>query len=146
MAGAALARLRARRRIAVSPDERRPPAGASQSSSAKRRAITPHYLGHRERLRQRLIEAGAESLPDYELLEVILFASNPRGDVKPLAKELLDHFGGFAAVVSAEPDALFAAGLGLGRRRRDQIGARGGIAADARRTAGPAGRQLLGSS
>ena len=72
----------------------------------------PHYVGHRERLRQRLIEAGAEALPDYELLEVILFASNPRGDVKPLAKELLDHFGGFAAVVSAEPDALFAAGLG----------------------------------
>ncbi|HEY2540403.1 MAG TPA: UPF0758 domain-containing protein, partial [Stellaceae bacterium] len=73
----------------------------------------PHYLGHRERLRQRLIDAGAENLPDYELLEVILFASNPRGDVKPLAKELLDHFGGFAAVMSAPPEALAAAGLGL---------------------------------
>ena len=47
---------------------------------------TPHYHGHRERLRQRLIAAGAESLPDYELVEVILFASNPRGDVKPLAR------------------------------------------------------------
>jgi hypothetical protein len=39
---------------------------------------TPHYYGHRERLRQRLISAGADNLPDYELLEVILFASNPR--------------------------------------------------------------------
>jgi DNA repair protein RadC len=74
---------------------------------------TPHYYGHRERLRQRLIDAGAENLPDYELLEVMLFVSNPRGDVKPLAKDLLEQFGGFAALMSAAPDALAAAGLGL---------------------------------
>jgi DNA repair protein RadC len=74
---------------------------------------TPHYHGHRERLRQRLIDAGPNSLPDYELLEVILFASNPRADVKPLAKDLLARFGGLAEVLSAEPDALTAAGLGL---------------------------------
>jgi DNA repair protein RadC len=73
----------------------------------------PHYHGHRERLRQRLIDAGADNLPDYELLEVILFASNPRGDVKPLAKQLLDRFGGFAELLSAEPGALGGAGLGL---------------------------------
>jgi DNA repair protein RadC len=74
---------------------------------------TPHYFGHRERLRQRLVDAGAENLPDYELLEIILFVSNPRGDVKPLAKEVLDRFGGFAALMSASPDALSEAGLGL---------------------------------
>jgi len=73
---------------------------------------TPHYHGHRERLRQRLIAAGAESLPDYELVEVILFASNPRGDVKPLAKDLLDRFGGFAELLSADAEALAGAGLG----------------------------------
>jgi DNA repair protein RadC len=73
----------------------------------------PHYHGHRERLRRRLIAAGADNLPDYELVEVILFASNPRGDVKPLAKDLLDRFGGIAALLSAEPEALDAAGLGL---------------------------------
>jgi DNA repair protein RadC len=73
----------------------------------------PHYHGHRERLRQRMIAAGAENLPDYELLEVMLFASNPRGDVKPLAKQLLDRFGGFAELLSAEPEALAGAGLGL---------------------------------
>ena len=73
----------------------------------------PRYLGHRERLRRRLIDAGADNLRDYELLEVILFASNPRGDVKPMAKELLEHFGGFAAVMSAAPEALAAAGLGV---------------------------------
>ena len=72
----------------------------------------PHYHGHRERLRERLIAAGAESLPDYELLEIILFAGNPRGDTKPLAKALLDRFGGFAAAVSADAQALAAAGLG----------------------------------
>jgi len=73
----------------------------------------PHYYGHRERLRQRLIAAGADNLPDYELVEVILFASNPRADVKPLAKDLLDRFGGIAALLSADPEALASAGLGL---------------------------------
>jgi len=71
----------------------------------------PHYYGHRDRLRQRLLDAGAESLPDYELMEVLLFAQDPRKDVKPLAKQLIDRFGGFAEAVSAGPDALRAAGL-----------------------------------
>jgi DNA repair protein RadC len=74
---------------------------------------TPHYHGHRERLRRRLIAAGADNLPDYELVEVILFASNPRGDVKPLAKDLLARFGSFAELLSADAEALAAAGLGL---------------------------------
>ena len=54
----------------------------------------PHYFGHRQRLRERMIASGTESLPDYELLEVILFAARARGDVKPVAKALLAHFGG----------------------------------------------------
>jgi DNA repair protein RadC len=74
---------------------------------------TPHYHGHRERLRRRLIAAGPHNLPDYELVEVILFATNPRGDVKPLAKDLLERFGGFAELLSADPEALGDAGLGL---------------------------------
>src|ERR1700736_662429 len=73
----------------------------------------PHYHGHRRRLRERMVAAGAESLPDYELLEMLLFAANPQGDVKPAAKSLLAHFGGFGKVVSADPDALSEAGLGL---------------------------------
>src|ERR1700738_1573566 len=73
----------------------------------------PHYSGPRERLRQRLIAAGADNLPDYELVEVVLFAGNPRADVKPLAKDLLDRFGGIAALLSADPSALASAGLVL---------------------------------
>jgi len=73
----------------------------------------PHYYGHRRRLRERMIAAGAESLPDYELLEILLFAANPQGDVKPTAKALLAHFGGFGEVMSADPDTLSEAGLGL---------------------------------
>ena len=49
----------------------------------------PHYLGHRERLRRRFREAGADALPDYELLEMILFRAVPRRDTKPLAKAIL---------------------------------------------------------
>jgi DNA repair protein RadC len=73
----------------------------------------PHYYGHRRRLRERMIAAGAENLPDYELLEMLLFAANPQGDVKPAAKSLLAHFGGFGKVMSADPEALSEAGLGL---------------------------------
>jgi DNA repair protein RadC len=65
----------------------------------------PHYLGHWERLRKRLLEAGAAALADYELLEMVLFAI-PRVDVKPLAKALIDRFGSFAEAIAAEPQRL----------------------------------------
>jgi DNA repair protein RadC len=57
--------------------------------------------GHRERLRARFLKSGAESLPDYELLELTLFAALPRRDTKPLAKALLARFGSFADVIAA---------------------------------------------
>jgi DNA repair protein RadC len=46
----------------------------------------PHYLGHRERLRRRFRDAGADALPDYELLELLLFQALPRRDTKPSPK------------------------------------------------------------
>ena len=81
-------------------------------------AAKPHYLEHRHRLQERLLNTCAEGLPDYEILEILLAASNPRGDTKPLAKHLLDHFGGLAAVLSAAPEALMGVredGRGLGQ-------------------------------
>jgi hypothetical protein len=107
-------------------------------------AAPPHYSGHRQRLRERMTAAGPDSLPDYELLEMLLFAGYRRGDVKPMAKDLLAQFGGFGEVMSAEPDALAAARAELYRRCRDQIGARGGAAADALRAWRSAGRQVKG--
>ncbi|MDP2123317.1 MAG: DNA repair protein RadC [Parvibaculum sp.] len=65
----------------------------------------PHYHGHRERLRTRFLKA-PDSLPDYEFLELILFNAVPRRDVKALAKELIDRFGSYAAVLNAEPALL----------------------------------------
>ena len=62
---------------------------------------TPHYHGHRDRLRARFTEVGGDALPDYELLELVLFRSIPRRDVKPVAKELLKRFGTFAEVLAA---------------------------------------------
>ena len=67
---------------------------------------TPHYHGHRERLRARFADGGADALADYELLELALFRAIPRRDVKPLAKALIRRFGSFAEVVSAEPARL----------------------------------------
>jgi DNA repair protein RadC len=66
-------------------------------------ANAPHYLGHRERLRDRFRKGGADALGEYELLELILFRAMPRRDVKPLAKALIARFGSFAEVVSARP-------------------------------------------
>jgi|GEM_PF-75552 len=62
-----------------------------------------HYHGHRERLRQRLLEARPESLADYELLELLLFFSVYRRDTKPLAKEMLNRFGSLGGVLAADP-------------------------------------------
>lgn len=54
---------------------------------------TPSYIrDHRARLRERFLVGGAEALPDYELLELILFRAVPRKDVKPLARQLIDSF------------------------------------------------------
>lgn len=66
----------------------------------------PHYVGHRERLRQRFLKDGPDALPDYELLELLLTFAIPRSDVKPLAKDLIARFGSFAEVISAQPERL----------------------------------------
>ena len=67
----------------------------------------PSYIrDHRKRLRARFREGGAIAIPDYELLELVLFRAIPRQDVKPLAHRLLDRFGGFAGVIAADPQRL----------------------------------------
>tara|TARA_R110002073_G_C9212526_1_gene559137 strand:- start:66 stop:707 length:642 start_codon:yes stop_codon:yes gene_type:complete len=57
-------------------------------------------------MRERVLNAGARSLADYQILEMLLFAASPRGDTKPLAKNLLATFGSLARVLKAEPEAL----------------------------------------
>jgi DNA repair protein RadC len=71
----------------------------------------PHYIGHRERLRERLLHSGADALQDYELLEVLLFAAIPRRDIKPLAKKLLSEFKNLWTLVNASPERLMQYGL-----------------------------------
>lgn len=63
--------------------------------------VEEHRLGHRERLKNRFIKAGIDSLQDYEILELFLFNSIPRKDIKPIAKELLNHFGNLYNVLNA---------------------------------------------
>ena len=75
--------------------------------------VAHHYHGHRERLRARFREAGAEAVNDYELLELVLFRAIPRRDIKPLTKALIATFGSFPEVISA-PSARLAEINGLG--------------------------------
>jgi DNA repair protein RadC len=83
----------------VSEDGETNATGAPQARDADR-------LGHRSRLKERFLTAGSTALADYELLELILFNAIPRRDTKPLAKQLVAHFGSFADVVNAPDQRL----------------------------------------
>jgi DNA repair protein RadC len=69
-------------------------------------APVPHHFGHRQRLRDRFRQGGADAMPDYELMEMILFRAIPRRDTKPLAKALIEKFGGFAEAINAVEERL----------------------------------------
>ena len=71
----------------------------------------PHYLGHRTRLRERFLKDEGASMPDYELLEMLLALAIPRRDVKEKAKDLINHFGSYAKVIAAEQSKLLNYGL-----------------------------------
>ena len=105
----------------------------------------PHYLGHRERLRERFREAGADALPDYELLELILFRAVPRRDTKPLAKALIAQFGTFAEAMNA-PDELMREVPGLGEAAITELKLvrAAALRLDARRSARAAGARPPG--
>jgi DNA repair protein RadC len=82
-------------------------AGPEQTSLFKSDAKeVDQRAGHRQRLKERFVAGGPEALPDYELLELVLFSAIPRRDTKPLAKRLIDRFGSFAEVVNAPPERL----------------------------------------
>ncbi len=71
------------------------------------KAPEPSYLrDHRKRLRERFLKGGAAAMPDYEMLELVLFRAIRRRDVKPVARRLIEGFGSFAAVLSAPVDRL----------------------------------------
>jgi DNA repair protein RadC len=113
-AGGQLRVAKAARRGMLRPMPRKPTPPDDQPSEE------PHYHGHRERLRERFFNAGAEALSDYELLELALFAAIPRKDTKPLAKELLKIFGSFTEVIHA-PVARLREVKGIGEASISQL-------------------------
>ncbi|WP_457798552.1 RadC family protein [Methylocystis sp. S23] len=82
------------------------PLAPDAEPSGMEEARVPHYHGHRQRLRERFMEAGENALADYELMELLLFRVIPRRDVKPLAKALVERFGSFAEALAARPERL----------------------------------------
>ena len=85
-----------------------------EAAGAALQGKLPSYIAdHRKRLRARFMEGGATAMPDYELLELVLFRAIPRQDVKPLARRLLDTFGDFNRVVTA-PASRIASVQGAG--------------------------------
>ena len=65
-----------------------------------------HGAGHRARLRERLLNTDGTGLHDHEIVEYLLTLAIPRRDTKPLAKQLIDHFGSLAGVLTADGDSL----------------------------------------
>ncbi len=95
---------------------------SAQEQGAFFDSVTPvdDKVGHRDRLRTRFRDGGSQAVPDYELLEMILFRVFPRGDTKPVAKRLMAKFGSFAEVVSAAPERLREV-EGVGTRAVDEL-------------------------
>jgi DNA repair protein RadC len=91
----------------------------SRRTNAKKPVIDDPS-GHRNRLRERFRDGGADALPDYELLELVLFNAIPRGDVKPLAKALIKELKSFAAVLHAPAEQLRSI-QGVGPRVVDEL-------------------------
>lgn len=103
----------------AAPDESAAP-GASEPPPK------PHYRGHRGRVQERLLNAGAGALLDYELLELLLAPGDPLGDTKPLAKALLDRFeGNLARAITAPLEELRKVSVEVevrGQKRRKRLG------------------------
>jgi DNA repair protein RadC len=79
----------------------------AEPSRGRAAAVQPSYIrDHRRRLRERFLAGGAAAMPDYEMLELVLFRAIPRRDVKPVAHALLGRFGDFAGVLSAPSERL----------------------------------------
>jgi DNA repair protein RadC len=93
---------------------------AAQPSFFEASPAVDDRAGHRKRLRERFRTGGAEAVADYELLEMVLFRAFPRGDTKPLAKALLNHFGSFAEVINAPAERLQEVN-GVGDRVIDEL-------------------------
>ncbi len=81
-------------------------ADAASGEGSGLRESAPHFHGHRQRLRDRFMDAGEAALADYEMLELLLFRAIARRDVKPLAKALIARFGSYAETVAARPERL----------------------------------------
>ena len=90
----------------ISGAPEKPAPRSAEKSAPRRKTAVPSHAGHRQRLRARFIEGGPDALPDYELLEMVLFRAIPRRDTKPLAKALIAHFGSFNEVITAPVDRL----------------------------------------
>jgi DNA repair protein RadC len=87
----------------LAPDEAE---GVFPQALSMRGKLPSYIRDHRKRLRDRFMQGGAAAMPDYEMLELVLFRAIPRQDVKPLARRLLEAFGDFNTVVSASPTRL----------------------------------------
>ncbi|MBE6556013.1 MAG: DNA repair protein RadC [Ruminococcaceae bacterium] len=72
----------------------------------KKQASRSPHEGHRARMRQRFLEGGADLFADHELLEMLLYYTNRRGDTNETAHSLIENFGSLDEVLEALPEDL----------------------------------------
>ncbi len=94
------------------PSEKQDPPSTRQGRRKKTGVVeeAPLHLGHRERLRRRILTSGADTLQAYEVLEHLLFYCYPRIDTKDIAKRLIAEFGSLEEVLCADADDLVTRG------------------------------------
>ena len=64
------------------------------------------HAGHRQRMRARFESSPPTSFADHEILEMLLYYTNARGDTNEIAHALLERFGNVSAILEADPDRL----------------------------------------
>lgn len=72
------------------------------------------HEGHRDRMRTRYLQEGADGMASHEILEILLYGTIPRGDTNEIAHHLLDEFGSISNLIEADPHEIAkTAGVGI---------------------------------
>lgn len=86
-------------------------AAAKSLQSSNKKEVTSLHSGHRNRMRNKILNDELGNFPPHEILETLLFYCIPRRNTNPLAHKLLDHFSCLKNILNAEYTELKRCGI-----------------------------------
>ena len=78
----------------------------AEDKTDESRKPKPRHSGHRQRMRERVLHSGTESLADHELLEMLLYYVMPRGNTNEQAHTLLETYRTLPDLMDSDPEML----------------------------------------